>query len=455
MKKLCVWAVFAGMVCAAVAQGNVAVEQKEKGLEFDLGGDLRIRQEILDNIPNGPFNDNYNYFRIRPRFWGEAKYKNFRLYNRWADEFWHINHPSDSKLNKWPNELVVDNLYLDANDLFDGWLDLRVGRQDLIYGKGRVMLDGTSYDGSRTIYMDAIKATINFDEKKKNTLDILAIYNNNQNELGIGGVDGKERELNSIVPGSKYLDEWGGGLYFKSKELDEFPFEFYWIYKCETKAERGNVKYQGRRFHTFGTRLMPKFTETISGELEGAVQAGEKDDGKSTSGYMGYAGLRYDPAVEWRMKPFVNAGVYYLSGDNRRGDGNSDSGWDPAWARWPQISELMVLGNWFNNGAGYWTNLIYPHVEGGFNISKTHKILASVGPMYADCSDGNGGGNGDLYGWLGTVCYDFPIMTDIFGRDDKRGNVVGRLQGEVLDPGDYYDTSSVAYFLRWQIIASF
>lgn len=455
MRYLFISAMLSGVVCYVSAQEAVVRPDEKSGLELDAGADLRIRQEIMDNIPNTvpPFTGETSYFRIRPRVWGEAKYKNYRLYTRLTDEFWH--YTSDSRrVNSWPNEIVLDNLYLDANDLFDGWLDLRVGRQDLIYGKGRIILDGTSYDGSRTIYMDAIKATINFDEEKKNTLDVLAIYNNNHNEAALGGIDGGEKELNTIVPGSKYLDEWGGGLYFKSKELDEFPFELYWIYKRETKAKMANgTTLQGRRFHTLGARLMPKFSETISGELEGAVQSGEKDDGKSTSGYMGYAGLRYDPAVEWKMKPFVNAGVYYLSGDDNNGDGNNDSGWNPVWARWPQFSELLVL-EW-RNGAGYWTNLIYPHVEGGFSISKQHKLFASFGSLYADERDGRGGDTGNHYGYLGTICYDFPLLTNLFGRDDKRGNLLGRLQAEALQPGDYYETSSTMYFLRWQIIAEF
>lgn len=453
MKKLCTLAIFAGLVCSVAAQENVAVEQKEKGVEFDLGGDLRFRQEVLDNIPNGPFTEDNNYFRIRSRVWGEAKFKNFRLYTRLANEFFHFNNPSERRINEWPNEVVVDNLYLDATDLFDGWLDMRIGRQDLVYGKGRVILDGTPYDGSRTIYMDAVKATINFDAEKKNTLDLLAIYNKSQDDMTIGGLDGGERQLNSIVPGSRNLDEWGGGLYFKSKELDEFPFELYWLFKRESKTRYKGTTLQGRKFHTFGARLMPKYTETLSSEFEGAVQSGEKDGGASTSGYMGYAGLRYDPAVEWKMKPFANIGIYYLSGDDKRGSGNNDSGWDPVWSRWPQISELYVL-EW-RSGAGYWTNLIYPHVEGGFNISRKHKLFASIGSMYTDETDGKGGDTGNHYGWLGTACYDFPIFTNIFGRDDKRGNLFGRLQAEVLDPGDYYASNKTAYFFRWQVIASF
>lgn len=456
MKKLFFSAIFAVLICSAFARDAVPRELQNTELQLNGGADLRVRQEVMDNIPNGPFNEHNNYFRVRSRVWGEAQYSDFRLYLRLTDEFWHFNKPSDQTLNEWPNELVLDNFYLDANDLLDGWLDLRVGRQDLIYGKGRVIMDGTPYDGSRTIYMNALRARINFDEAKKNTLDILAIYNDNNDELALGGIDGGERELNSIVPGSKGLDEWGGGLYFKSQELPEFPFELYWIYKRETKAiAPSGITLRGRKFHTFGVRLMPKYTETISGEFEGALQTGEKDNGKNTSGYMGYAGLRYDPAVEWKLKPFVNAGLYHLSGDDTRGARDSDSGWNPTWARWPQISELLVLGNWWNNGAGYWTNLIYPHLEGGFNISKRHRFFASVGSLYADDADHRGGASGDHYGCLATICYDFPIFADLFGRADKRGNIFGRLQAEVFEPGDYYDPDKTAYFLRWQLVAAF
>ena len=454
MKKLLIPALSAGFACLVFAQdGAVGEAAKENGLQLNGGADLRVRQTFAEHVPNGFLSEYNSFFRIRPRIWGEAKYENFGLYTRVADEFWHFVEPSNRRINQYPDELVLDNLYLDANGLFDGWLDLRMGRQDLMYGSGRVILDGTPYDGSRTIFMDAIKASINFDEEKKNVLDLLAIYNNNQNELAIGDRDAGDREYNSIVPGSTGLDEWGGALYFKSKELDEMPFDLYYVYKRQTKANFAGRTLQGRRVHTFGTRLMPKYTETISSEFELAAQTGEKDDGKNTSGYMGYAGLRYDPAVEWKMKPFANVGVYYLSGDDSNMDGNGDSGWNPVWSRWPQISELYVY-EW-RNGAGYWTNLIYPHLEGGFNISKQHRLIATVGSMHADDKDGKGGDSGSHYGYLGTLRYDFPLFSNIFGRDDKRGNLVGQLLAEVFEPGDYYATDETAYFLRWQIMATF
>ena len=52
--------------------------------------------------------------------------------------------------------------------------DLRIGRQDLMYGSGRLIADGTPMDGSRSFFMDALKATVKFDEKEKT--DLLGIY---------------------------------------------------------------------------------------------------------------------------------------------------------------------------------------------------------------------------------------------------------------------------------------
>ena len=465
----------AGSVCAqaavpqAVAETNkpamaAPVVQPEKGaLDWDAGGDVRIRQELTDNLPKvgGVTAPNANYLRIRPRVWGQVKNEDFKLYMRVADEFREYFNPRSSKNYQTPDELLVDSLYLDMYNLFDGVLDLRIGRQDFFgpsgptYGAGRVIADGTPFDGSRTVYMDAIKATVKFDEK--NTLDILAIYNSPDNEMSWGhpyqgnGNEYKERPLNSIDPRSTELAEYGGGLYFRSKEVEEIPFELYYFYKRETKANLpGGAKLPGRVVHTWGTRVMPKLTDTLSAELEGAVQAGEKDGGPSTSGYMGYAGLTYKPLVDMTAKPFLTGALYYLSGDSDRGSGDNDTGWDPIWARWPQFSEMYVYS--FNYGAGYWSNLLYPHVETGVGFAPGHKVRASAGPMYAAVEDDLGGGDGDLYGWLGVIRYDFPLFKEIFG---KRGDLSGHLTAEVLDPGDYYTSDTVAYFLRWEVVARF
>jgi hypothetical protein len=447
---------------AAVA--DVVKPQDKRNLTADAGGDLRIRQELIDNLPmiNGRVMPNQSYLRIRPRVWGEVKNEHFKLYMRVTDEFREYFQRRDNKNYQTPDEVIVDNLYFDLYNLFDGKLDLRVGRQDFFgatgpsYGAGRVLCDGTPFDGSRTVFMDAIKATIKFDEK--NTLDLLAIYNSPDTSLSWGhpynsaDQEYSERPLTSINPASSDLTEWGGGAYFKSKEFDHVPFELYYLYKRESKAHLSgsNNNLPGRIVNTFGTRVMPQLTETVSAEFEGAVQAGEKDGGASTSGYMGYAGLTYKPLVDSTAKPYFTGSCYYLSGDSDRGEGDNDTGWDPLWSRWPQFSELYVYN--FIYGAGYWSNLIYPSVEAGVGFAPGHKVRMNVGPMYAAVEDDLGSGGGDMYGWFGMARYDFPLMKNIFG---KRGELFGHLTAELLDPGDYYTSDTVAYFLRWEITARF
>ena len=447
---------------AAVKPEAVAAEPQlaKQNLNWDGGADLRVRHELHDNVPqynaNGAVSGNQSYMRIRPRAWGEVKNEDFRLYLRLTDEFREYFQPSESRNAQFPDEVIVDNLCLDLYNLFGDRVDLRIGRQDFLgpdgYGAGRVLLDGTPGDGSRTAFMDAIKATVKVDEK--NTLDLLAIYNNPDNELswghtkGANGTSTKERALTYNVPGSTDMAEYGGGLYFKSKEWKEFPFDLYYLFKRETKARLSSNDLPGRNTHTFGTRLMPKLTETLSAELEGAAQAGEKDGGASTAGYMGYAGLTYKPAVE-NYKPFATLACYYLSGDRDHGTGDNDTSWNPLWARWPQYSEMYPYSD---KGVCYWSNLIYPNVTVGSAFAPGHKVSANAGPMFAAAEDGLGGGEGDLRGWFGMARYDFPLAKNLFG---KRGDLSGHLTAEVLDPGDYYTSDTVAYFLRWEVILRF
>ena len=455
----------AGAVCAQETNPGSAPEVKAKagGLDWDGGADVRIRHELHDNVPqynaNGAVSDNESYLRIRPRVWGQVKNDDFRLYLRLTDEFREYFHPRESRHSQFPDEVIVDNLYLDLYNLFGDRVDVRIGRQDFfgaqgpVYGAGRVLVDGTPGDGSRTVFMDAIKATVKFDEK--NTLDLLAIYNNPDNELSWGhpkradGSSPKERSLTYNVPGSTGMAEYGGGLYFRSKEFSEFPFEGYYLFKRETHAHLPGGGYQqGRKTHTLGTRLMPKLTETLSAELEGAAQAGEKDWGKAVRGYMGYAGLTYAPEAG-AVKPFCTLSVYYLSGDRHHAADDNDTAWNPLWARWPQFSEMYP---YHDKGVCYWSNLIYPSIAAGVGFANGHKVVANVGPMYAAVEDGLGGSDGDLYGWFGMIRYDFPLLRNIFG---KRGDITGHVTAEVLDPGDYYTSDTVAYFLRWEVVARF
>jgi len=468
---------FAYMTCTAVlicstalfAQTNTpesvpsTTQTAKGGLRWDAGGDIRIQEEMYDDIP-GMLGGNYhNYFRLRSRVWGQVENDDFRLNIRFANEFFQTLKPTHDHSYQFPDELFVDNLYLDLNNLFWDRVNIRIGRQDFlgaqgpIYGAGRVLCDGTPADTSRTVYMDAIKATITLDEK--NTLDLLGIYNSAYNFLSFGHshdaagntLDRRQLTMLHVPPPTDEMEEYGGGLYFKSREIKEVPFDLYYLFKRETDARLpGGAHVPGRSTHTVGLRVTPKISEALSAEIEGAAQAGEKDNGADCYGYMVYGGLTYSPNLSEKIKPYVTGACYFLSGDKNRGTGDDDNAWNPLWARWPQISELYVYN--FMYGAGYWSNLLYPHMQAGVSIGPGHRIGASTGPMFAAVEDDNGGGGGSLYGWLGTLRYDFLLFKGLF---NNRGDVFGHVVGEVLDPGDYYASNDTAYFVRWELSLQF
>jgi hypothetical protein len=99
-------------------------------------------------------------------------------------------------------------------------------------------------------------------------------------------------------------------------------------------------------------------------------------------------------------------------------------------------------------GVNYWSNLIYPALEVGCKWENKHGFFTSFGPMYAAVQDDRGGGGGSLYGYFWRGRYDFPLWRKIFG---KRGDLMGHVTLELLEPGDYSATDQLAYFARWEV----
>ena len=452
------------------AMDNAPVPEGQ-ALSWDAGGDLRLRQEMWDNMPRGAIQShNESYFRMRARLWGKVENEDFTIYGRLADEFreYVTAAPRTATWNPrnyahTPGELILDNLYLDVRDLLWDRVDLRIGRQELFYGSGRMIFEGTPMDGSRTFFFDAVKAVVKITEK--NTIDVVGFYNS-ASTFGAGDpkpLGGGDLPLNSIETWSKGMDEWGAALYFKSKEVKELPFEVYYIYADRSNYELWNgVDRQGRWINTMGLRLMPKITEEFSAEFEGAAQYGQKESGASVGGHMAYLGLTYAPTLELlgTAKPYATLATLYLSGDpdKRRGDNatndkEDDRSWDPLWSRYTYfLSEMYAYQGYY--GVCYWSNMIYPNLEVGSKWPNKHAFFTSFGPMYTAVQDGRGsnGGDGALYGYFWRGRYDFPIWTKIFG---KRGNLMGHVTLEVLEPGDYSATDELAYFARWEVSFAF
>lgn len=437
MKNLLPLAALA-FAAAAAAADEAPAAAPTPDVRFRAGGDLRLRQEGFDHIPiksadpavtRGGHND---YFRIRPRlFAGVDVGEDVSLDARLCDEFRVRNTGQESY--EWPDELILDQLKLTLRNLFDGRVDLTLGRQDLALGSGRLFAEGTAKDGSRTGFFDGARARIRLAEKT--TLDLFGFYGRCENKLAIGH---EHRDMTGLAPGWNGMDEATAGVFLDDRSSEDLGWGVYYVWLHDTAwRTRAGDRVPHEDAHTFGARLLPRFSEDWSAELEGAWQLSGSDGYDRRAGFA-TGGLKYGLAPG----AYVSANALWLSGDDpdtaRREDFNVLFG------RYPWISELLLYG-FDGDGVGTWHNLAQAWLEAGLSFGEdgAHKIRATVGPVFAPERDGAGGGRDR--GWLETVLYTFPLCKG------AAGELKGHLFLEVFEPGDYYVSDRTAYFFRWQL----
>ena len=280
-------------------------------LDFNAGADLRIRQEIMDHIPGlpgggrasapGPAGKYANWMRFRARAWGEISgvtqnESTWRLYARLADEpRWYVA-PSEPHKYAFPDELILDNLFLEAKDLFDGLLDVSIGRQDMLflYGLDHIFVDGTPGDGSRSTYSDMVRVGFDFEDDRR--LDLFALYNFDDSDIRWGTEKGHHRALSGLGGAYADMDDWGFGAIWSDKLAENVPYKLFVMQK--NTASYYHPRY-GKRPRTqrelFGTKVMPRIDEEWSLQFEAMGQVGDAS-GKTLYGASTYAGANWKSA---------------------------------------------------------------------------------------------------------------------------------------------------------------
>ena len=439
-------------------------------VSVDAGADFRVRQEIAEDIPGLPGNpaammpkprkDALNHLRFRPRVWTRMDTESFGLYLRFADEVReHVvdnGVPFKKRGYAFPDEFVVDNLYFEGRDLFDGFLDFRLGRQDLFDGRGsvfgleRLVLDGAAYVGSHGCYADMARFTLKPTESDR--IDLFALYDAGHNALRWGNDLSDERPMNAIHPAdSDNMDEWGGGVVWHGGADGSadaaFPFRLYVVEKSNTAYDRfDGVRMGGKDLLALGAWARPRLADTLFLELEAAGETGHQEGDGHCEGWMGYG------ALEWKgdcagAPSFARVSAYYLSRE-----------WDPMWARAPVDSELFQYGTL--PGLGFWCNMLYTKLTLGRTFGPRHSASVYCGPLWAADNDHAGRvdaeGGSSYKGLLSAARYDFPLIAAPKGAHGaERLDISGHVMAEVFVPGDYYESDRTAWFLRWELVARF
>jgi len=404
----------------AVTPSIVFSAQDESGFRF--GFRERLRQTYLKNAfdLDGTGSDDWNFIRVRSHLWGSwSNAEGLKIYAQINNEHRHWFKSTRGYENEEfeIDEVILENLYISADRIAGSPFSIKVGRQNIRYGEGFLMMDGGPLDGSRTIYFNALKLKAELDRRSL--------------EFHILSNPARDRYLpvvNCLHNDLVDSDETGAGIYYIDNSLENEKIEGYYFYKSEerTGGEKDDI-------HTFGSRLSGNYGDRGTYAAEFALQLGGRA-GEERMAMGGYAHSQYN--LPFFMNPYVGAGLTYLSGDDP--DTDRFEGWNPLYSRWPKWSELYIytmasLGR----GVAYWENLASADFNLGLNPMDNIKIDASL--FYMTAPETTGGSRRGLLSKF-KISWNY---TDYLS---------GHLTWERLYPGNYYfEDADNADFLRCQL----
>jgi len=409
------------------------------------GADARLREVYAPNIitlSKEPKTNLWHFQRYRFRLWANVKpMKDVEVNTRLVFEPRHYCNPPDKPDWRY-EEAIFDHLNVKLKNLLGLPLTVTLGRQDIIFGNGFLVLDGTPWDGSRTIFFDAVRMTYNL-EDWKSVVDLIYVDQKSQADRHIEPFGDKEEPLVE-------QDERGVILYVTNKSLPKTQVDGYVIWKHDRAVCGGGGKFppswgNDADIITFGARVAGDITDRWKYRAEFAKQLGHKN-GHDVCALGANSRLAY--FLKDKLNNNFRVDYQYCSGDRPGTD--TDEQFDRVWARWPEFSELIVYPYAREHRIAEVTNL--HRVAAGWSCNPCPKteLCADYHLLFTDQNtfrDRPGfSQSGCFRGHLGSLLLKYKFNP----------HVSGHLLGELFCPGDYYDDSSndMAAFLRYEIVFS-
>ena len=428
---------------AAFAQTAPPAAAPASGTKVEFGVEERVRSEAWDNITDhdSATYDSKTQYRFRTRVWSKINFGSK------AEVMVGLNSESKKATRpdtefKW-DEAVFETAYLDYK--FTDKLSARLGRQNLMRGEGFVIFDGSSLDGSRTAYFNALDVSCKL--APKSTLEFMAISDPRR--------DTYLPRFNESAYGPKGLNEWDEqalGLYYTDKSLAKTAIEGYFFHKTEKddiRAKTSAFFQPDRKINTLGGRVVRLLGDGWSATGEFAYQWGTQDANPARElaeqdirAWGGYAYVK--KVFDNPMKPSIQLGYVAMSGDDPTT--GKIEGWDPLFSRWPKYSELYIYTQVPEKGGpAYWTNtgmwqaefLITP-VKNLLLRGAYYKMNAFEAPAAPSAIFGTGKDRGNLW----------QVRADYTLNSRWKGHALY----ESLNPGDFYAGTDGGYFLRFEVV---
>lgn len=434
---------------------------------LEMGLDFRIRNEYNHNTSS--LNDQYgDTASTKPGNWNEENGQRYRT--RWSTiwkltedgdvtfntrlvwEFWTMNTErigsrstpsSDQNLDL--REMIFDRMNLTFKNAFDAPMTLVIGRQDIMLGTGWLVGDGTPKDGSRTVFFDAARATVDLTEKTQ--LDIIGITQYDDEETWLKPFDHQD-----YLSLTNKTDENGFIAYLTDKSFDNTQLEGYYIYKKDEPSNYSKFWSDRGKFwsstspgldaeiHTFGGRVDQNLDENWSYSAELAKQFGTKDK-ESMKGLGSNNKLVY--AFNDELKNELRTQYEYLSGNDP--DSKANEAFDPLWGEWAQPQrggDMMPNMYTLETTKGEVTNLHRVGFGHTFKPIKDWSFLTDYNLLWADENTRAGqstANNGVKFANSGNFRGQ---MVSWMARYSCCKSFVTYFQFDYFIPGSYYDQST-------------
>lgn len=386
----------------------------------------RVRQESWDNTMSldDRAGDSSAYLRLRTglgAYWhpGPAWEIHLRLSN---ENRLYLAPKLDPRLNlDWDfHEVFVDQLSVRWRGAGRRPLTVTLGRQDMMFGEGFLIMDGGPLDGSRSAYFNGLR--LDWAPAKNDNLTFFFVRQGRRDRL--------LPVLYDRAQAMAEQEEQGVGLYYRAK-AKRTTLEAYLFRKdafAFAALPRGSV-------NVAGGRVVHPFSEALSLTAEAALQLG-KLGGENRRGLGGYFHLDGSPGGRFPVPALVTLGGIWLSGDDP-GTPRCEA-WDPAFGRWPKWSDSLIYLQARETRVADWTNCA--SLFAVLLFEPADRIKLSLGGHFLSAPErtaptallsGAGRGRGGLF--IAKASYEVSK------------HLTGRLIWEWFNPGSFYRAGADPY----------
>lgn len=350
--------------------------------------------------------------------------KNMEFYFKATNEFRsYFNPEKDFNVH----EIFIDNLYLKIKNIFKLPVTLTLGRQNIFLGEGFIVLDGSTYDGSRSAYFDAVRADIRL--KNGGKVSLFNLFAQRMDEF-FPVINNRDQLLNEN-------DMMGYGIYYQGK-IKKTGLDLYFLNK---KTDISDNKSWDLNVNTFGGKVILNLRKKLNLTAESAFQKGTLDNRKINS-FGGHFHLDLD--IRNRTLKKATIGGVYLAG-NTPGD-EVIRGWHPPFSRWPKWSDSYIYTLINEGGVAYWSNISSVYMTFLTQLFKKGYLSTTfnfLGAPKIDLSPDFPGGSGRFRGFLLINRLNFSISKTLSGH----------FLWEHFRPGNFYFNGAESYnWIRFELM---